>query len=181
MRNFDAYLSDPHFGHKNILKLASRPFVSIEEHDEELVRRYNATVSGKEHVLWLGDCFWFSDIGRAQELLERLNGKKYLVLGNHDGSPHHMAQCGFQFVAEKLFLSIAGKSVIACHYPTAEGLSRPWDVKYEKLAPRVMPGGYAMHGHTHIRERMVDNRIHVGVDAWDYSPARHEEIEELLR
>lgn len=181
---FDAFYSDPHFGHTNILKHANRPFTSIEEHDYELVERYNRVITRSSTlVLWLGDCFWHAgkDPDRTRELLSSMRGRKALLLGNHDGPMFKMAGLGFEFVAERLHMVIAGREVVACHYPDAGGLIRPWDSKFEHLAPRLAPGRFVMHGHTHVRYKRQDNRIHVGVDAWDYTPAQRYEIEELLK
>ena len=41
------FTSDTHWGHANILKYDNRPFATIDEHDEELVRRWNAVVYRK--------------------------------------------------------------------------------------------------------------------------------------
>lgn len=76
-------ISDTHFGHKNIIGFegALRPFKTIEEHDEELVRRWNETVNKRDTVLHLGDVLF----GRESfSILKRLNGVKKLVMGNHD-------------------------------------------------------------------------------------------------
>jgi calcineurin-like phosphoesterase family protein len=76
-------IGDLHFGHKNIITFEpeARPFETIEEHDEELVRRWNSVVDQSDTVWVLGDfCFGADTVVIAG----RLNGKKHLVLGNHD-------------------------------------------------------------------------------------------------
>lgn len=82
------FIGDTHFGHRNILRFDAvrphRPFDSIEEHDEELVRRWNSAVSKGDVVWHLGD-FAFSS--KSIAIAGRLNGMKRLVLGNHDHYP----------------------------------------------------------------------------------------------
>ena len=39
------FTADPHFGHTNIIRYENRPFDSAEEMDQELIRRWNETVS----------------------------------------------------------------------------------------------------------------------------------------
>jgi calcineurin-like phosphoesterase family protein len=149
---FDHFYSDPHYGHVNIIRLAKRPFDNVEEHDQELARRYNETVGPDDTTLWLGDCFWYSgrDPERASRLLDSLNGRKALVIGNHDGPAFNMADLGFEFVVPRLHMKIADREVVVCHYPDEGGLIRPWDDKYKHLAPRLAPGRLVMHGHTHV-------------------------------
>jgi calcineurin-like phosphoesterase family protein len=79
------FIGDTHFGHRGILSFSStkelRPFTTIEEHDAELVRRWNAAVGAKDKVFMLGDfCFGKRNIDIAGEL----NGYKVLIAGNHD-------------------------------------------------------------------------------------------------
>lgn len=79
-------ISDTHFGHKKIVGYEpnTRPFNSIEEHDEHLVTLWNSTVKPKDTVWHLGDVLF----GRAAfATLKRLNGVKKLVMGNHDRYP----------------------------------------------------------------------------------------------
>lgn len=80
------FIGDTHFCHENIIKYepASRPFKTIEEHDETLIERWNGRVGPKDTVWHVGDVL-FED--RGFELLRRLNGHKKLVLGNHDDWP----------------------------------------------------------------------------------------------
>ena len=82
-------ISDTHFGHENILKFTVdesgtllRPgFNCIEEHDEHLVDCWNRTVKPGDHVYHLGDV---AIAKRHIQTIKRLNGKKRLVMGNHD-------------------------------------------------------------------------------------------------
>lgn len=79
------FIADTHFGHRGIIEFSEtkphRPFTNIEEHDEELISRWNATVQPKDTVWHLGD-FCFGK--RNLEIASRLNGNKKLVMGNHD-------------------------------------------------------------------------------------------------
>ena len=77
------YISDLHFGHKNIIAFDNRPFKTVEEMDEVLISNWNQTVSEGDHVYILGDLCW----GKAKDwpaVLERLSGNKHLIRGNHD-------------------------------------------------------------------------------------------------
>lgn len=76
-------IGDTHIGHKNILKFEPihRPFDTIEEHDETIITRWNATVRPDDIVWHLGDVLF--GVHNFPKLY-RLNGIKHLVLGNHD-------------------------------------------------------------------------------------------------
>lgn len=77
-------ISDTHFGHERILEfepVRAELAKTIQEHDEELVARWNRTVRPKDTVWHLGDVlFGAHNFG----ILGRLNGYKKLVKGNHD-------------------------------------------------------------------------------------------------
>lgn len=80
-------ISDTHFSHKNIVKFNTpegvkvRPWDNTEEMDEELVRRWNSVVRPNDKVYHLGDVV----INRsALTIMNRLNGDKVLIKGNHD-------------------------------------------------------------------------------------------------
>jgi Predicted phosphoesterase or phosphohydrolase len=79
------FIGDTHFTHKKIFTFEpeARKFNSVEEHDETLIERWNSVVTKNDTVWHLGDVL-FS--GHSFPLLARLNGKKKLVLGNHDAA-----------------------------------------------------------------------------------------------
>ncbi len=81
-------ISDTHFGHTNSwekFKLPNgdplRPFTSTEEMDEAMVERWNAKVGPSDTVYHLGDVVINK---KSLHHVKRLNGKKRLILGNHD-------------------------------------------------------------------------------------------------
>ena len=77
------FTADPHFGHTNIIRYENRPFASAEEMDQELIRRWNETVSPEDTVYLLGD-FSFYGKEKSTEILSALQGHIRLVMGNHD-------------------------------------------------------------------------------------------------
>ena len=75
------YTADLHFHYA--LLLPSRPFATVEEMDEALVKNWSDTVGPEDTVYLVGDIGWNG--GRVPgELLERLSGHKHLIRGNHD-------------------------------------------------------------------------------------------------
>lgn len=90
-----------------------RPFKSLTEMENTLINNYNSTVEDQDTCYFLGDMILERE---GLELINELNGKKILVLGNWD-----------QFSAKtylKYFQDVRGAVVlpqyriIATHYPT---------------------------------------------------------------
>ena len=78
------FTADPHFGHTNIIRYENRPFASAEEMDQELIRRWNETVSPEDTVYLLGD-FSFYGKEKSTEILSALQGH---IRPGH-GQPRH--------------------------------------------------------------------------------------------
>lgn len=78
------FISDLHFGHRNILSFCQRPFKDVKDMEIKMISYWNKTVSDKDIVFVLGDTFWFNDRKAMKRILNQLNGKNiYLILGNH--------------------------------------------------------------------------------------------------
>lgn len=80
-------ISDTHFGHQKACEFLNdngskmRPWDTAEEMDEAIVKNWNSVVGPKDKVYHLGDVV----IGKKHlKTLERLNGDKVLIRGNHD-------------------------------------------------------------------------------------------------
>ena len=83
--------SDHHFGHKAILTFTPKryndnkqEFKSIEEHDQNLINKWNSLISSEDLVYYLGDFAYKCNINYAQYIFWSLNGRKILICGNHD-------------------------------------------------------------------------------------------------
>lgn len=114
MKNF--YISDWHYGHNNIIHLDNRPYKNVEEMNEALIDNWNSVVTNEDTVYSLGDMFW-CDTAEATEVLKKLNGKKVLVIGNHDRI--HDVQFRKQFEKIEHYVEVKDNSrrVLLSHYP----------------------------------------------------------------
>jgi calcineurin-like phosphoesterase family protein len=80
-------ISDTHFGHGGVCRFTRddgsklRPWDDVDEMNEALIDNWNNTVSPKDKVYHLGDV---AIPRRGLKCLERLNGRKILIRGNHD-------------------------------------------------------------------------------------------------
>lgn len=79
-------IADLHLKHEKVIEFEQehRPFSTIEEHDEELIYRFNSVVKKRDTAWILGDLIFKKS---GFELIARLNGIKRLVIGNHDLYP----------------------------------------------------------------------------------------------
>jgi calcineurin-like phosphoesterase family protein len=76
-------ISDTHFNHENILKFCRPEFESVSHMNETIINNWNRVVKPGDKVYHLGDVF-FGSKEDFKSLWPRLNGKKRLVVGNHD-------------------------------------------------------------------------------------------------
>lgn len=130
------YISDLHFGHKNILKFDERPFFTLQEMKEVIIENWNSCVQKNDEVYILGDMFWYND--EAPEILKQLKGKKYLILGNHDRINVDIAKY-FVWCDKKLVTIKDGEDkLVLCHFPLAH-----WD------GQEHTPPVYHLYGHIH--------------------------------
>lgn len=91
-------IADLHLGHEAIITYCDRPFSSVEEMNEALVRNWNNTVGKNDVVFVCGDVALKKSI--CKEMIPRLNGRKILIMGNHDqGSTQFYRDCGFAEVS----------------------------------------------------------------------------------
>lgn len=104
-------ISDLHLHHKNMATY--RGFESVEDHDNHIVECWNAVVKPPDQVLILGDL----TLKRAADV-HRLNGHKYLIMGNHDSwVTQKYLDSGFLKLYGALGLSYNEVQIILTHIP----------------------------------------------------------------
>ena len=177
------FTSDSHFGHSNIIKYCNRPFSSIEEHDEELIKRWNEKIGKYDIVFHLGD-FAFASEGRIKNILERLNGIKYLIFGNHDWRTMTKNICEryFEDVSQQMVIKIDGRTVYLNHFPYLcfAGSWKGLDASYQ-IFGHVHSGPRPSEGLDHDRLRhLFPNQFDCGVDHNNFYPYSWEEINEEI-
>lgn len=150
------FTSDTHLGHANIIKHAKRPFASVEEMDEALIRNWNTVVKPGDTVYHLGDFSWGAT--DAATYLRRLNGNIHIVFGNHDKPVRKIAHL-FKSAQDLLEVSVEAQRITLCHYAM-----RVWNKSHH--------GAWQLYGHSH--GSLPDNpnalSCDVGVDCWSYTP-----------
>lgn len=160
------FTADLHLGHYNVIRFCNRPFETVAEMDDVLITNWNAVVNRNDDVYILGDLFYRNEIP-AEETLERLKGKKHLILGNHDkrwvkdvDRPRYFAE-----VTNLLTYKRDGVKYTLCHYPMLswEGRGR---------------GGYMIHGHNHNNPLDYSDQylLNAGVDVNDFRPVTLNEL-----
>ncbi len=77
------YIADLHFYHAALNeRMDRRGFANVEEMNEYMINKWNQKVRKNDEVVIIGDLSW----GNAEEtsqLTRQLNGKLYLIQGNH--------------------------------------------------------------------------------------------------
>ncbi len=83
------FTADPHFGHANFTKEGKhpfdkrRPFNTVKQMDDFLVKSWNNTVKPEDEVYVVGD-FCLDGLPKTSEYFRRLNGRIYVIPGSHD-------------------------------------------------------------------------------------------------
>ena len=114
------YIGDMHFDYDSIIAYDNRPFDSVEEMNEALIANWNRVVTAPEDLTWILGDFCSGDAERWCELLSRLNGRKALILGNHDDPSVlnvEVVRAQLEDVAEYREITDQGRHVVLCHYP----------------------------------------------------------------
>ncbi len=94
-------ISDMHFGHANIIKYGNRPFKDKYEMDEVITSNWNKVIKKEYYVFVLGDVSLYGK-DRTKEIISKLNGRKYLIMGNHDRSKSikYWLEVGFECISK---------------------------------------------------------------------------------
>ena len=115
------YISDLHFGHKNVILFEHRPFSDVDTMDHCLIQLWNSRVSADDDVYIVGDFCYRS--GRTPDwYLRQLKGHKHLIIGNHDKATLDCENAAkyLESVEKMQHVTAEDKQICLCHYPLAE-------------------------------------------------------------
>lgn len=149
------FTADWHLGESR-LNLMERPFTNTHEMLELLIKRHNEVVLPNDEVIVVGDvCF-----KQAPEFLhyvEKFNGKKTLIRGNHDVvfTDEQLAPYFNKIVPEGSGIDMEYKGIPlwVTHYPTCG-----------------KPDRFNLVGHIHAAWKYQLNMLNIGVDVHHFYP-----------
>jgi len=163
------FSADYHLGHGGkrggIIAMAGRPFGSVEEMNEVIIKNHNSRVKPDDLFIHAGDFCFSTGKGinhvKPARYLERLNGNKILISGSHDRRNNVKTNI------HSLVINIGGKEIQVVHDP------KDADPQY-----RVVLIG---HIHTQWKIKIIPGGpvlVNVGCDVWDFHPV---DINEILK
>lgn len=148
------YIADLHFFHDNLNRtMDCRGFESAEAMNDYIIKKWNSRVRKGDEVILLGDV----SLGTAEqtgEILRSLNGRLYLIEGNHDHFVKHRKfdESVFGWVKPYEEMRDNKRKVILCHYPVF-----CYNGQYRRDGDGV-PSSYMLYGHVHnTRDEMLVN------------------------
>jgi len=183
------FTSDMHLGHKNILHLCNRPFANITEHDQTIIKWHNAVVSDSDEIYDLGDVGYRCSPFYVAECLKKMNGKRIVLLGNHDKPFRQACKKGLlkDLINKGKLEIIGGETSINDH---SLYMSKMIEIEGQRvfighIASRTWPnafrGAWHLYGHSHgnLSEPFYRS-FDIGVDKHNFCPWSWIEIKDAM-
>lgn len=159
-------------GNEDAITFRHRPFSSVEQMDNQIIKNWNDTIKGDDTVYIIGDMFSLSK-GSPKKYLTQLKGRKYLVFGSADKKWMKKIDLADYFIDCKRLdeIDIGDKHLTMCYH-------------YFPCWPRMNYNGYMVFGSenefTHgsywrIRYES-DNILDASVDVNNFRPATFGEL-----
>ena len=160
------FIGDTHFFHTNTWEkfknddgTPMRPFESTQVMNEHMITMWNSVVKENDYVYHLGDVTFRYD-GAFVALMQRLKGKKRLILGNHDRIKGTKLMDFFEKV--DLWKGFKEHNFTLSHMPLP--------------LTGLRDGKFCVHGHTHQNILSDPHYINVCVETRNYTPVHLDTI-----
>lgn len=169
------FTSDTHFCDEDIMRF--EPILPDGIHtrvdlDEYIIEQWNSVVQPEDIVYHLGDVGKFSSETDANRIIKRLNGDKYLIMGNHD---YEINNSGIPYAARN-FWEYSG--FLMAH--TNRFFLDEYTILTHK-PPQFTNAPYLwLFGHVHTSQlyrTVTRNAICVCADRWNFTPVSIDTIQ----
>lgn len=174
-------ISDTHLSHQNVLKftdsntgelIRGNRFANIDEMDECILENWNSVVKQGDIVYHLGDVTF--DHERFTKMWPKFNGRKRLIVGNHDNVPFLSSGAFFQKV--QMWRMFPEFGLLLTHVPVhTSNLLR--HVDRTKVYTDGCETLVNIHGHTHTNGSPDGPYISICVELRDYTPVNIEDLQ----
>lgn len=157
------FTADHHLSHANVIRHGGRPFATVEQMNESLIQAWVDRVKPGDRVYHLGDVTW----GRFEEIVDRLPGQLFLIMGNHD-SQKTAKHSRWIWSRDAAYIKVEGQRIHMSHYAF-----ETWRNSHY--------GSWHLHGHSHGSLPPRGRRMDVGVDTHcEYAPYSFEEVAAVM-
>ena len=169
------FTSDSHFFHKNVIEYCKRPYDNIESMNEAMIAEWNSKVKPDDIVYHTGDFSFAKKVSKTLDIINRLNGRIFLIKGNHDYSSFIKAIRNMdKFIDIRDLYKLKVKDpdtpsgtqeIILCHYAL-----EVWEHSHY--------GSWHLHGHSHgtLPDNFDKMRLDIGVDNHDMKILSYEDV-----
>ena len=172
------FTSDWHFFHNKSFIYEPRGFSSVEEMNEAIIQNHNKVVKENDIVYCLGDCM-LNDNQKGMECINRLNGHKRIILGNHCTSARielYKTLSNTEVLGYADIIKYNGYHFYLSHYPTITS-------NHDEDRP-LKQTILNLHGHTHDRRKFYQDNptmYNVALDAHNNTPVSIDQIIEDIK
>jgi len=169
------FTADIHLGHHRLLEYErGDDFKTVEECDEYMLQQWNKKVTRKDTVYIIGDVS-MTNSKYTIAWLNKANGKKILIKGNHDKKMNGLVRDCFQAIydfGKEINIRLSDdtkKKVVLCHYAL-------------KVWNRSHYGSWHLYGHSHgnLVDAPNERSWDVGMDNNRYEVLSVPDLEEIM-
>lgn len=178
------FISDLHLFHKNVINFDNRPFKSVQDMNDSLVKNWNDKITDDAIIFYMGDLS-FQSFNKTKEVISELKGKKYFIIGNHDNYSDIKKMDKFidiydyvdLYVKDETPIDNLGTQQLLClsHYAILQ-----WNRKHHN--------SFHLHGHSH--QQLSKNPdydwyykglvLDVSCNGINYTPISYNEVKQLM-
>lgn len=169
----DYFASDWHLGHANVIKFDGRPFKTVEEMNETIIKNVMSTLKNGDNLYYLGDFAMRADRDEARGWMQTLassGAKLWFIEGNHDKDDTIKLYKEYGiYLGEQKKIKVENQEIVLNHYAM-----RVWDKSHY--------GAWHLYGHSHhsLPDDPNSLSLDMGTNGWDYKLVTMAQIREKM-